>query len=80
MCVIFSCLRQRPKIFRKQRAVVHKRPLPPPPASKFKTVVSRAIKTGKIDELKTVVEDVEDPPEKKAVEARQDGNVVSLLI
>ncbi|CAJ0589247.1 unnamed protein product [Cylicocyclus nassatus] len=78
LCVIFSCLRQRPKIFRKQRTVRKQAAVPAPPAPKFKTLVSQAIRTGKMDKLKTVVEDVEDSAEKKEIEARHDGNSVNV--
>ncbi|EYC40896.1 hypothetical protein Y032_0591g397 [Ancylostoma ceylanicum] len=79
LCVIFSCLRQRPKIFRKQKPM-RKQAAPLPPAPKFKTLVSRAIRTGALDKMKTESEDETNCLEKKEMQVQQDGNQVKVHV
>ncbi|KAK6752984.1 hypothetical protein RB195_012537 [Necator americanus] len=79
LCVIFSCLRQRPKIFRKQQRV-SKQTTPPPPAPKFKRIVSRAIRTGAIETVKTELEGGETSQEKKPAGVQADETQIQVHV
>ncbi|WKY09554.1 hypothetical protein Q1695_002147 [Nippostrongylus brasiliensis] len=79
LCVIFSCLRQRPRIFRTEQKPPRKRASVTPPAPKFKTLVSKAIRTGAIDRAKLASVDVE-AGSKKDVRIDHDGDKIQIHV
>ncbi|VDO74684.1 unnamed protein product [Heligmosomoides polygyrus] len=74
LCVIFSCLRQRPRIFRREQKPQRKHANVTPPPPKFRTLVTKALRTGAFDRLRTASEDLEAPVEKKQLRVDQDGS------
>ncbi|RCN29710.1 hypothetical protein ANCCAN_24527 [Ancylostoma caninum] len=55
---------------------MRKQPAPLPPAPKFKTLVSRAIRTGALERIKSESEDETNCSEKRESQVKQDGNQV----
>ncbi|KAE9417776.1 hypothetical protein Angca_001305, partial [Angiostrongylus cantonensis] len=78
LCVIFSCLRQRPKIFCKRKSE-HRQTSLPSSTPRFKTIVSRAIRSGEIDNLRRASEGIECITEEKQLE-RMNGDEEQMCI
>ncbi|RCN24006.1 hypothetical protein ANCCAN_30305 [Ancylostoma caninum] len=59
---------------------MRKQPAPLPPAPKFKTLVSRAIRTGALERIKSESEDETNCLEKRESQVKQDGNQVKVHV